>query len=126
LPTRIDADGVAQSTITVQLKDLSGTNLTHGGDAAALSISTNHGSLGTVTDAGNGAYTYVLTSSSEATTQLATVSGTVNGGTIGTPATVTFTAANAANSSIAASPTTVETTGANGSPTTSTITVTLR
>src|SRR6185295_7168994 len=75
-PLLIAADGAATSTITVQLKNASNANITHGGDAVLLN--TSRGSLGTVTDNGNGTYTATLTSSSEATTQTASITGTVN------------------------------------------------
>ena len=88
-PTFIDSDGSSTSTITVQLKDSEGNNLTTGG--ANISLNTNAGSLDntTPTDNGDGTYTAVLTSSSSNTT--ATISGTLNGETIADNATVTFT-----------------------------------
>ena len=88
LPTSITADGVSTSTITVQLKDGFGNDITTGGDT--VTIATNIGSLtGTVIDNGNGTYTETLTSSTVGT---ATVTGTVNAAPIADNATVDFTA----------------------------------
>ena len=73
-PTSITADGTSTSTITVQLKDGFGNNITSGGDT--VTVATNFGSLsGTVTDNGDGTYTETLTSG---TTGTATLTGTVN------------------------------------------------
>ena len=92
-PTSIVADGTSTSTITVLLKDASGTSLTDGGDTVALS--TTGGTLSAVTDNNDGTYTATLTS--PATAGSATVSGTLNGATtITSTATVTFTAAGSA------------------------------
>ena len=88
-PTSIVADGVTTSTITVQLKDANGNNLTSGGDTVALA--TTLGSLGSVTDNLDGTYTATLTSAT--TTGTATVTGTVNAAAITDNATVNFTAA---------------------------------
>lgn len=74
-PTTINADGVSTSTITVQLKDYTGTNLTTGG--ATVVISTDQGTLGTITDNGDGTYTATLTSSTVSGTAI--LSFTVNG-----------------------------------------------
>ena len=59
-PNSITADGTSSSTITVQLKDSVGNNLTAGGDSVTLS--TTLGTLSAVTDNGNGTYTAILTS----------------------------------------------------------------
>jgi adhesin/invasin len=91
VPTSIPANGTSTSTITVELRDAAGNSLTAGG--ATVVLSTTEGSLGPVTDQGNGRYTAFLTSSSSTTTVIATVSGTVNpGGAITDTAAVTFTA----------------------------------
>jgi len=87
-PTSLPADGTSNSTITVQLKDANGLNLTSGGDEVALS--TDRGSLGSVTDNGNGTYTATLTAGTTAGT--ATVTGTLNGVPMTDTATVEFTA----------------------------------
>ena len=85
-PTAIPADGVSTSTITVQLKDAFGNDLTSGGDAVTLS--TTAGSLGPVTDSGDGTYTAVLTSPT--TGGAATITGQVNGTAITDNAGVMF------------------------------------
>jgi hypothetical protein len=73
-PTVIFNDGFATSTITVQVKDAEGNNLSVGGETIGLSVTS--GSLGSVTDNSDGTYTATLTSSIIAGT--ATVSGTLN------------------------------------------------
>ena len=78
------------STITVQLKDGGGTNLSSGGDTVVLT--TDVGTLSSVTDNGDGTYTATLTS---AATGTATVSGTVNAGAITDTGTVTINATSA-------------------------------
>lgn len=80
-PTVILNDGITTSTITVALKDVYGNDLTIGGDAVALTITpTALGSLGSVTDVGDGTYTATLTSSTTAGTD--NITGTVNAVTI--------------------------------------------
>ena len=119
-PISIVADGATTSTITVQLKDANGNNLTGGGDTVALA--TTLGSLGSVTDNGNGTYTATLTSAT--TTGSATVTGTVNAAAITDNAIVSFIPglADATQSTITAAPTSIVADGA----TTSTITVQLK
>jgi hypothetical protein len=121
-PASISANGTSSSTITVQLKDAGGNNLTTGGDSVVLS--TTAGSLGSVTDNNNGTYTAILTSST--TIETATISGTLNGAgnTIADTASVSFTAsaASAATSLITALPTSITADGTS----TSTITVQLK
>ena len=73
-PTVIFNDGFSTSTITVQLKDSEGNNITVGGPTVVLN--TSDGSLGSVTDNGNGTYTAILTSSIVEGT--ATITGTLN------------------------------------------------
>ncbi|MCH7533404.1 MAG: DUF2341 domain-containing protein, partial [Gemmatimonadetes bacterium] len=87
-PTSISADGASISTITVQLKDANGNNLTTGGDAVILA--TTLGTLSGVTDNGDGTYTDQLTAGT--TTGTATVTGTVNAAAITDNATVTLVA----------------------------------
>ncbi|RNC85710.1 MAG: DUF2341 domain-containing protein [Balneola sp.] len=80
-PTVILNDGITTSTITVALKDVYGNDLTTGGDVVALSITpTALGSLGSVTDVGDGTYTATLTSSTTEGTD--NITGTVNAATI--------------------------------------------
>ena len=117
-PASITADGVSTSTITVQAKDAFGNNRTSGGSAVVLNAS--RGSLGTVSDAGNGTYSATLTAASS--TGTASITGTLGGTAIGTPTSVAFVpgAANAAHSVITAASGSLT---ANGTSTTS---VTLR
>ncbi|MCH7912468.1 MAG: VCBS repeat-containing protein, partial [Deltaproteobacteria bacterium] len=119
-PTTIASDGAATSTITVQLKDTNSNNLDSGG--ATVTLATNLGSLGSVTDNSDGTYTATLTSA--VTPGTATITGTVNGSSITDTATVEFTAdaADPATSLVTAAPTSIVADGA----TTSTITVQLR
>ncbi|MEE9131969.1 MAG: Ig-like domain-containing protein, partial [Gemmatimonadota bacterium] len=85
-PSAIAADGASTSTVTVQLKDAGGNDLTVGGDAVTLA--TDLGTLGAVTDNGDGSYTATLTSST--TAGAATVTGTVNTVAITSDVTVSF------------------------------------
>jgi hypothetical protein len=87
VPTSIVADGVTTSAITVQLKDVNGNNLNSGSDMVALA--TDLGTLGSVTNNGNGTYTTTLTSAT--TTGTATITGTLNTVAITDTATVTLT-----------------------------------
>jgi adhesin/invasin len=89
-PTSIPADGTSTSIITVEVLDELGNRRT-GGDVVTLS--TTAGTLGPVTDLGDGTRTATLTASS--TPALATISGTVNGSAIVDTAAVTFAAAGA-------------------------------
>jgi alpha-tubulin suppressor-like RCC1 family protein len=60
-PTSIVADGVSTTTVTIQLKDASGNNLTSSG--GSVIVTATGGTLGTVIDNNNGTYTVTLTSS---------------------------------------------------------------
>ncbi|HET9333792.1 MAG TPA: invasin domain 3-containing protein [Gemmatimonadota bacterium] len=86
-PVSIAADGSSTSTITVEVRDALGNRRTTGGDPVALS--TTAGSLGPVTDLGNG--TYVATLVSATTAGSATIRGTLGGAQIADTATVAFT-----------------------------------
>ncbi len=86
-PVSILANGVTTSTITVQLKDVTGNDLVAGGNAVALSA-TNGGTIGPVTDNGDGTYTATLTSST--TAGVSSISGTVDLSPIAIGTTVTF------------------------------------
>jgi adhesin/invasin len=101
-PGTLTADGSSTSTITVHVADAFGNALVAGGDTVALS--TDLGALSSVTDNGNGTYTATLTATAVVGT--AHVGGTVNGGAIGSPTTVTLVAgaADAAHSTLAAAP----------------------
>ena len=85
-PTTINADGTATSTITIQLKDALGNNLTTTG--GIVSVATSAGTLGTVIDNNDGTYTVILTSSNVATT--ANISYVLNGTTGTNTAAVAF------------------------------------
>ncbi len=85
-PTSIVADGQGTSTITVQLKDAGGNNLTVSG--GSVSLATTAGALGAVTDNGNGTYTAVLTSGTVQAS--AVVSGILNGTAMTSTATVSM------------------------------------
>jgi uncharacterized repeat protein (TIGR01451 family) len=85
-PTSVPADGASTSTITVIVNDDSGSRRTSGGDAVALT--TTAGTLGVVTDRGDGSYTAALRAPSSPAA--ATIRGTVNGTVISGTATVTF------------------------------------
>ena len=76
-PASIPANGTSTSTITVQAKDGNGNNLTSSG--RHVTLSTSAGSLGSVTDNGNGTYTATLTSST--TPGTANITGTIAGTT---------------------------------------------
>jgi adhesin/invasin len=86
-PVSISADGASTSTITVQAKDVAGNNLTSSG--GTVTLSTDFGSLGSVTNHNNGTYTATLTATTLAGT--ATITGTINSIAIGDTATVQFT-----------------------------------
>ena len=87
-PTSIVADGISTSTISIQLKDASGNNLTTSGGIVV--VTTSDGTLGTVVDNNNGTYTVILTSSTNA--GAATLGFSINGTTATNTTTVTFTA----------------------------------
>ncbi len=74
------------TTVTVQLKDQYGNDVTTGG--ATVTLSTDLGTVGAVTDVGNGTYTADLTHTG--TDGTATVTGTLNGAPIADNAVVTF------------------------------------
>ena len=85
-PTALPADGASTSTITVGAVDAFGNPVGTGG--AVVALSTTAGTLGPVTDRGDGTYTAVLTAPS--TAAIATVSGSIDGSPITDTATVTF------------------------------------
>ena len=80
----ITANGTSTSAITVQLKDQYGNNVTVGSNTVALS--TTLGSLGLVTNNGNGTYSATLTSGLVAGT--AVISATLNGAAVTSTASV--------------------------------------
>lgn len=119
-PASLTADETATAAVTVQLKDAYGNNTTSGG--AAVTLSTTRGTIGSVTDAGNGTYSATLTSG--ITPGTATITGTLGGVSMIGTATVAFTvgAPSASESTISASPTSLLADGLS----TSVITVGLR
>ncbi|MEM8540149.1 MAG: invasin domain 3-containing protein [Pseudomonadota bacterium] len=86
-PAEIDADGISTSTITVQLKDAEGNELTESGGTVALELD-GSGTLETVEDNQNGSYTAILTSSKIAET--VTIKGTLDGRPLSDDATVEY------------------------------------
>jgi hypothetical protein len=77
-PTKIVADGLSTSIITVTAKDASGNRIRLGG--ATVTLSTNLGSLAAVTDKHDGTYTATLTGGTVRGT--AKITGTINGNPI--------------------------------------------
>ena len=82
----VPADGTTTTTVTVQIKDLGGSNFRSGGGSVVLS--TTLGTLGAVIDNGDGTYTATILSSTAGT---ATVTAMFNGSPIPGSAAVTFT-----------------------------------
>jgi len=129
-PTSILADGSSTSTITVQLKDVNGNNLTNGGHTVVLSATLTPLetgvdtalSLSAIVDNDDGTYTATLTSHPQ--TGSVRITGTLEGNAITSETTVTFTVGTAdpTTSTITASPTSIEADGSS----TSTITVQLK
>ncbi|MEJ7645812.1 MAG: cadherin domain-containing protein [Chryseolinea sp.] len=119
-PTSILANGASTSSITIQLKDASGTNLTSSG--GIVTLATTSGSISTVTDHNNGTYTAALTSANTAGAAL--ITGVINGTSITDNETVNFVVAVASvSTSVITSSSTAIT--ANGTATT-TITIRLK
>jgi len=58
----ITADGTSTQILTVQAKDANGNNLTSGGSTVTITKSSGTGTIGSVTDVGNGTYTASVTS----------------------------------------------------------------
>ncbi|MEM6721737.1 MAG: Ig-like domain-containing protein [Bacteroidota bacterium] len=71
-PSAIPANGSSTSTITVQLKDADGNNLTTGGEN--VQITTNKGTLSPAVDNNDGTYTSILQSTSMEETALTSFS----------------------------------------------------
>ncbi|HTX98889.1 MAG TPA: invasin domain 3-containing protein [Bacteroidota bacterium] len=86
-PTSIVANGASTSLITVQLKDAYGNNLTTGG--SSVGVTAPLGSLGSVSDLGNGSYNATLTSGTVAGTD--SVTATISSTPITNKAGVVFT-----------------------------------
>ncbi|MES1248353.1 MAG: invasin domain 3-containing protein, partial [Actinomycetota bacterium] len=82
----LTADGTSTTTVTVHAKDANGNTITAGGDLVTLSSS--HGSLGSVTDNNDGTYTATLTAPTTVST--ASIGGTLDGLPLTASATVGF------------------------------------
>ena len=65
-PDSIPADGSSTSTISIQLRDVFGNNLSSGGAEVGFSLDPNLGSISATTDNGNGTYTAIYTAGTEA------------------------------------------------------------
>jgi hypothetical protein len=102
----ITADGSSTQVLTVQAKDVNGNNLTSGGSTVTITKSSGTGSIGSVTDNGNGTYSATVTSPTATGSGVfvATLGGNPVKSATGsqTLATVTYTpgAANAAQSTL--------------------------
>ncbi|QMV41493.1 Ig-like domain-containing protein [Cohnella cholangitidis] len=82
------ADGVSQTTVTVQMKDAQGTDWATGGSSVV--ITSTLGTVSAVTDNNNGTYTATLTAPT--TTGTATIGASVGGSPITSTASVQFVA----------------------------------
>ena len=82
----ITANGISTTTITIRLKDASGTNLTTSG--GTITLTSSAGTLGTVVDNNDGTYTVILTSTSSPTTAL--IGFAINGTTASSTTNVVF------------------------------------
>ncbi|TYA10180.1 S-layer protein [Paenibacillus faecis] len=85
-PPTLLADGTGKTTVTVTLKEGSGYNI--GKSEGSVQLNTTLGTLGPVTDHGNGTYTAELTASK--TSGTATITGTINGYPLTAPGKVTI------------------------------------
>lgn len=85
-PTTLPADGESTATITVTVRDANGNDLGRGGDAVAVTSAL--GTIGAVTDNGDGTYTAVLASST--TPGTAEISYSLNGAIAPATTAVTF------------------------------------
>src|SRR5439155_290422 len=108
------------ATITVQLKDAAGNNVTSSG--GTVTLATTRGTLSAVTDNANGTYTATLVSSTSVGT--ATITGALNGSALANSTAVSFVGggASTATSTITASPGSIVADGAS----TSTVTLQLK
>jgi adhesin/invasin len=107
--TSIVANGLTTSTITVQLKDAQGNNLTAAGGTVVVSKTSGGGTVGVTTNNNNG--TYSATFTSPTTVGTAVIQATVGGSTITDTDTISLVAGPAAKISISRAPVT----GANAS-----------
>jgi hypothetical protein len=120
-PNALDANGTAVSTVTIQLKDANGNNVTSSAGPVTVSR-TGTGTLSAATDHANGSYTATLTAPSSVGS--AVVSAMLSGSALTSTATVNFVAgaASLSQSTLSASPASI---AANGTST-STITIQLK
>ncbi len=58
----ITADGMSTQVLTVQVRDANSNNVTSGGSAVVISLSTGTGTIGSTTDNANGTYSATVTS----------------------------------------------------------------
>ena len=86
-PATIVANGTSTSTITVRLKDAAGNDLTATGGLVTLALA-GTGSLGSVTDEGDGTYTATLTSPTAVGS--GSITGTLNAVALADGAAVTY------------------------------------
>ncbi|WP_337983581.1 InlB B-repeat-containing protein [Lysinibacillus sp. C5.1] len=84
--TSLVADGTSQTTVTIQLKDAQGNNITTGGET--VTIASSVGTVSAVTDHNNGSYTATLTAPT--TIGTGSINASVGGRTIPTTASVQF------------------------------------
>ncbi len=84
--TSLVANGTSQTTVTIQLKDAQGNNITTGGEA--VTIASSVGTVSAVTDHNNGTYTATLTAPT--TIGTGSINASVGGRTIPTTASVQF------------------------------------
>ena len=102
----ITANGVSTQVLTVQAKDANGNNLTTGGSTVTITKSSGTGTIGSVTDNSNGAYTATVTSPTSVGSGVfvATLGGSnvQSGGGSQTQSTITYVpgAANAVQSTL--------------------------
>jgi len=104
----LTADGTASTTVTVQLKDASGNNLTYNAGTVALSNS-GAGTLGAVTYAGAGAYTATLTAPT--TVGVDSIAATLDGTALPDTAVVEYTPGTPAQFGITTEPSTTSPSG---------------
>jgi hypothetical protein len=91
-PATLSANGASTTTITAQAVDSSGVGME--ASAGTVNLQTTAGALSSVTDNLDGSYTAILTSptiTSPASAATATITGTINGSSIGHSASVVFT-----------------------------------
>jgi outer membrane protein OmpA-like peptidoglycan-associated protein len=96
------ADPGNTSTVTVQARDSGGNNITSGG--ATVTLAATAGSIGAITNVGNGTYTATYTGTSSISNSPVTISGTINSIAITDTAVITLTPGVASALSITTQP----------------------